>query len=256
MAGANNPPSRTRRSRSPGYPAVPLDVAIQRAKKLYDHEARNAAPISVLAAHWGFKAGTSSSNLSVASLKKFGLLDDEGSREGRLARLTNLALDILLNPEPQASIQTAALTPKVHRELYEKHGASLPSDASLRHELIMTRGFTEAGADDFIRQFRRTLAFAQLGVEPSPGRQAAPVQDFVAAATPTEEVPSVGAQVATGSNQVTVSAAAVDAVAIPIPLVGGESVTISGSFPITEPAWQQLIRVLEAMKPGLVADKS
>jgi hypothetical protein len=256
MAAANNSPGRARRSRSPGYPAVSLDVAIQRAKKVYDHEARNATPISALAAHWGFKAGTSSSNLTVASLKRFGLLDDEGSRESRLARLTDLALDIFLNPQPQASIQRAALTPKIHRELYEKYGASLPSDASLRHELIMTRGFTDAGADDFIRQFRRTLAFAHLDEESSPGTEVAPAQDSLAATAPSEEVQSVGAQIATEPNQLAVPASVVDTVAIPILLVGGESVTISGSFPITEPAWQQFIRVLEAMKPGLVAGTS
>jgi hypothetical protein len=41
---------------------------------------------------------------------------------------------------------------------------------------------------------------------------------------------------------------------IPIPLVGSALVQIVGAFPISEAAWDQLMRVLDAMKPGLVAE--
>jgi len=36
--------------------------------------------------------------------------------------------------------------------------------------------------------------------------------------------------------------------------VGAARVQITGQFPISEPAWQQLLAALSAMKPGLVAD--
>jgi hypothetical protein len=39
---------------------------------------------------------------------------------------------------------------------------------------------------------------------------------------------------------------------IPVPIVGGKSVTIEGEFPISEAAWSQFLAVLNAMKPGLV----
>ena len=39
---------------------------------------------------------------------------------------------------------------------------------------------------------------------------------------------------------------------IPVPIVGGKSVTIEGEFPISEAAWGQFLAVLNAMKPGLV----
>lgn len=240
-----------KRTRSPSYPAVSLDVAIQRAKKLYDQEGRNAAPISAIAAHWGFKPGTSSSNLSVASLKKFGLLSDEGSRDNRLARLTELALDILLNPEPADSIRRAALNPRIHQELYETYGASLPSDASLRHQLIMSRNFTESGAADFIKQFRRTLTFAHLDGELVDQEETPASEDDVAdvqAPEPTSKSHQSGhapAEPASPHTQTT-------GVSIPLPLVGGQTVTLSGDFPISEAAWEQLNQVLAALKPGLV----
>ncbi len=39
-----------------------------------------------------------------------------------------------------------------------------------------------------------------------------------------------------------------------IPLLAGDKwVTLSAEFPLTEQQWEQLMSVLEAMKPGLVA---
>lgn len=40
--------------------------------------------------------------------------------------------------------------------------------------------------------------------------------------------------------------------AVPIPLSANEWVTLQGDFPLTEAAWDQLLRVLDVMKPGLV----
>jgi len=40
--------------------------------------------------------------------------------------------------------------------------------------------------------------------------------------------------------------------AIPIPLIGEGPVYLSGNFPISGTNWAQLIRVLDAMRPGLV----
>lgn len=247
----NNPAGRSSRTRSPSYPGIPLELAIERARTLYAQEGRNAAPVSAVASHWGYKFGTSSSNINLAALKKFGLLEDKGARENRLARLTDLALDILLNPSPTHSIQSAALMPNIHRELYEKYGTSLPSDASLRHELIIGRHFTESGATDFIEQFRKTLAFAKLDTEAVSEADTAADQTAVPTEAPAPKSSPPGAVSAVAAAS---TPAAAGGLAIPIPLLGGASVTVSGSFPISESAWQQLMHVLEAMKPGLVID--
>lgn len=233
------------RSRSPGYPGIPLDVAIQRARRLYDKEHRNPAPIAVIVGHWGYTPGTSSANVSIASLKRYGLLTDQGSGEARLARLTDLAIDILLNPEPQESVRMAALMPAIHHALYEKYGYALPSDASLKHELIMARGFTESGAEDFIGVFRKTLSFAQLDSVPAVADLEAPSGEAVALA---ESSPVATKELRAESSGLP----PVAGTAFPIPLPGGIAVSVSGPFPISEDAWQQLLRVLEVMKPGLV----
>jgi hypothetical protein len=40
---------------------------------------------------------------------------------------------------------------------------------------------------------------------------------------------------------------------IPVPVVGGNPITVEGEFPVSEAAWEQFMAVLAAMKPGLVA---
>lgn len=246
------PPSSTRKSRSPGYPGIPLDAAISRARAIYQAEKKNAAPVSAIVQHWGYKPNTSSSNSALAALKKFGLLEDEGSGPDRLARLTDLALQIIHNPNPEEFIREAALKPRIHQELWQKYRANgLPSDAALKHELVMTRNFTDVGATDFIKQFHRTITYAKLDVdaelhpsssveEPSPP----------ASASSTREVTTPDVQPAPVHRRP--STLGPDAHTIPIFLPGGAFVELVGAFPISEAAWDQMMRVIEAMKGGLV----
>src|SRR5205807_366120 len=100
------------------------------------------------------------------ALKKFGLLLDQGSGPNRKARLSETALKILLDEESSPAradlIREAALTPNIHRELWQEFGGSLPSDATLRKHLLLDKSFTESAVEEFVPQFKGTIAFAQL----------------------------------------------------------------------------------------------
>jgi len=107
--------------------------------------------------------------LTIAALKHFGLAVDEGSKDKRRLKLTPLALDILEHPEGSAkyseAIKAAALTPKIHRELWDKYAGKLPPDVSIRVYLVREREegyFNKNQVDGFIGQFRSTIAFAKL----------------------------------------------------------------------------------------------
>lgn len=283
MSEANVSVQKRHKGRSPAYPAISLDLAIERAQIIWDRERRHPAAIPVIQSHWGVKAGSGSANVAIAALKRFGLLSDDGQGERRTGRLTDLAVEILLSTDPDQAdhrhnlIRTAALLPVIHHELWEKYGGALPSDANLIRELVMGRNFTHSGANEFISQFRKTLAYAGLDeqtppsppqeeheslhgdhlgreegrftVQPEPqGSRPQPLGRFVAQPQATappplqrpvaEPVPGVGG----------------GAITIPILLPGASPVHITGHFPITEAAWKQLMVVLEAMKGGLVAE--
>src|SRR5436190_10887507 len=99
--GAASTPGKPQRSskprtRSPGYPSISLSAAIDKAQSVWQHEKRNAAPLEALAAAWGINAKSSSFLLAVSALKKYGLLVELGDSNGRLLKLTDSALNLIL----------------------------------------------------------------------------------------------------------------------------------------------------------------
>lgn len=238
--------------RSPSFPAINLETAIRRARELYDRERQHPTPIEKIVHHWGYKGMTGPANLSIAALKKFGLLTDEGKGAERRGRLTHLAVDIIANPDYLArstAIKQAALMPSAHRELWDRYGNELPSDANLRWELVRQRGFTEGGAEDLIRGFKQTVAFAQLEGSDRPSGVGLDNADEDPAAAPYINDPPPVA----GPSRATELRDSAIATRYPIPIFNGKAVVVEGEFPLSEEDWSQFMAVLSVMKPALVA---
>jgi hypothetical protein len=258
MNEVHDPGLHRRKGRSPNYPGISLDLAIQRAGELYDAERQHPAPVSTVARHWKYKSFNGPASVSLAALKKYGLLEDEGSGEGRRARISDIGVEILANPDEerrQAAIREAALRPEIHLEMWQKYGPHLPSDATLQWELTRSRGFTETGATEFLKEYKATLAFARLEETPV----AAPVQAADGDTPRAGDAPgaverqeSIDARPSWELRQTSASSQRV----FPIPLIGGGTVIVEGKFPLSEQDWAQFMAVLAAMKPGLVASDS
>lgn len=161
---------KPKKLRSPAYPAINLETAIVRARVFYNQERRNAASYAVVVGHWGFKLKSSGGLTTAAALKAFGLMRDVESsspRGGRTVQLTDLAFRILLDdrdpsPERDAAIKQAALSPKIHAELWKKWKTQFPSDSELRHRLIFDWKFNENSVADFVQEYKDTIKFANL----------------------------------------------------------------------------------------------
>lgn len=167
QTGSDRP---TRRTRSPNYPAINLDQAIERARTLWNHETKHAASLDVIAQHWGYKDfGVSGAMQTLAALKAFGLVEIEGKGGGRMAKLSERAMDILhLLPDDKRwrqAIVDAALAPAIYNILWVKYGGALPSDANLRSLLIRDYGFNPGAVESFIEKFRDTIALADRATE-------------------------------------------------------------------------------------------
>jgi hypothetical protein len=248
MAATDNQP----RQRSPRYPAIPLDEALERVRALYRRERRNATPIPTVAEHWGLAPKSSLVGVTVGSLKQYGLVEDDGGGQARRIRLTEAAVRIITDEREDSSdrtrlIREAALKPELHRDLWDQFAESgLPSDSSLAHELRWNRNFTDAGIKDFVKQFRQTVAFAGLqsfdrAVESEADQP--PIVDSAPDRPPTR-IDDLGSRHrSTGSQSVN---------QILLPIAPGEFVTLGGAFPLTEAKWAQMVAVLHAMKPALV----
>jgi hypothetical protein len=158
---------KAKKERSPSYPAYNLEQCLDRAKQFYSFAKRNAARTTDASKHWGFSEKSSGGRLTIAALLKFGLLDEEGRGEDRGVRLSELALHILLDEQPDspdrlALIKRAALLPTIHSHLWEKYGADTPADMILRTYLKRDMKYTDSAVDDLIAEYKATIAFAKL----------------------------------------------------------------------------------------------
>ncbi|CAE6852634.1 hypothetical protein [Paraburkholderia aspalathi] len=175
--------ARKTKERSPNFPFIPLEPALQRAQVLYSHERRGSAPAAAVAKHWGYTESSSAFKQTVAALKSYGLLIDEGGSSGRMVRLTETALRILLDQRPDTEekasfIRNAALNPAVASEVFKRWPDGLPSEHTLSHYLMFDRGFQEETAMRVVKILRLNDAFANIshGAEPYYGTDA-PIEE-------------------------------------------------------------------------------
>lgn len=168
---AQKPPQaaakKAREGRSPAFPFIDLAKAIDRAEQFRIAEGKHLVPVASAMKAWNFGEETSGGRRTVAALGHFGLFVDEGIGEARKVRLSEAALQILLDKQPASAerddyIRKAALTPPIHKELWDKWGGALPSEATIETYLVRDRGFSSGGASDLIREYKSTLSFAKL----------------------------------------------------------------------------------------------
>ena len=74
--------------------------------------------------------------------------------------MSEVAIRIILDEREDSKekvelIKQLALTPGIHKELWDEYKGSLPSDRTLKYSLITERGFSELGAAELIKEFRK-----------------------------------------------------------------------------------------------------
>lgn len=157
------------KDRSPNFPFISLEVAIERAKQFYAEEKRGAAPYLRAVRHWHYSPTSSGAMQTIGALKMYGLLAEIGSGSGdaRQFQLTDLALRIILDQRPDSTervghIRAAALMPAISDEMYKNWADGIPSDATINHILVLEKKFNESNAVRVLRILKENHAFARM----------------------------------------------------------------------------------------------
>jgi hypothetical protein len=161
--------------RSPPYPTMGLERALEKAKQLREIAKGFTVPLSSAAKAWGFSEKSSSTTTVAAALNQFGLITDEGSRVDRKIGLSALGESIILDVRPNSrereiAVREAALFPKIFKELWERFRTGDVDTHTLVYELTLGRKnsgkapYSEAAADEVAKTFRETVSFANLEV--------------------------------------------------------------------------------------------
>lgn len=154
---------RPQRHRSPSYPADGLEACIEWAKKIYAAEKKAVISSAIAVKHMGYSGISSgAARVSLSSMKKFGLVSEEGAER---IRLTDDAVRLVIAPDDEIRLpilRNLAQKPEIIKELLNEYGSELPSNESLKYRLVSDRGFGEAAADAFIKALRETVRVAKL----------------------------------------------------------------------------------------------
>ncbi len=241
----------TTRTRSPNYPILSLGEAIARVRTIYEKQHTHPATREVLAKLLGYGGLNGASGTVVSALSKYGLL--EGRNEQ--LRVSGLALDLILHrrgdPEYADALQTAAFMPALFRELRDQYPGRLPSEHSLRANLVK-KGFNPKAVDDAIRNYRDTIEFvdAETGDTDTEFPDESP-HEVAMQTQPVERE----TQRAWNVQAPTLAAPNVpNLVPYNLPL-GTQGMAVLHVPPqLNEASWRLMMTVLEAMKPGIVTE--
>jgi len=151
--------------RSPNYPCVGLRVAVGKIEGLYKADSLAASQKDAALKHMGFENTQGDAARVLSAVKSFGLIDEV---DGGRVKISQRGVDIVARPkgDPKrvAALAAAARGPQVYRDILEMAGASgsLPSDQTLKSELIAVKKFNPKSVDGLLADFRDTMDFAGL----------------------------------------------------------------------------------------------
>ena len=163
------------RFKSPPYPYLDLESAVDKAAPLAELARGFAVPISTIAKAWGYSPTSSSTIKVLGALNQFGLTDDEGMGEGKKFRLSDIGDAIVRDKRPNSNdravaLRRAALTPKVFLELWERFKSADVDVDTIVHELTLGRKhsgraeYSKSAAQEIATRYNASLGFAGVGL--------------------------------------------------------------------------------------------
>ena len=161
---AENAESAGQRDRSPSYPLIPLEAALDRLADFEAHFKRSPARPDKVQGAWGIKAKARVDRIA-AALRYFGLLDYQGAGKNRQIVISEEGRKYLRAQQDEIKrevVKAAALRPKEIARYWDEWGEDRPADAACLDDLVLERKFSERGARQFLKVYDATITFAGL----------------------------------------------------------------------------------------------
>ena len=244
----------TVRHRSPNYPGVPLETAIEDLTKLYGRVKRNEFTPTDAAGAWGYAGTSGPVRMKVAALRQFGLVE---GKKGEHPALSRLGLTVVVRNQSSREYKEALSTAALNPSMFFKARETKPdaSDSALREWLLMDQNFSDEGANRFVEVFRSTMQLAGFdeddimpGLDDDelfPDSEEDSMVYAPASAETSQRAPQTHESLRLSAKHTRV----------PLRLLGG-SLIVAIELPeaMTERSWQQMMDMLAALKPGYVPD--
>lgn len=152
------------RQRSPSYPTLTLEQAIDMVGKVHKANRTNVIGRETAARDMGYTGLTGRSLTVIASLAQYGLIEKAGKGD---IKVTRRAVEILHPVEEShraEAIIDAAEAPALFRMLRERFPEGVPSENALRSYMVQS-DFNDVAIGPAIAAFLETNAFAEKAKE-------------------------------------------------------------------------------------------
>ena len=245
--------------RSPRFPSIPIEKTLDPLQRLFTAVHRSKFLLEDAASALKYSPASGSLRVILGALRQYGLIT---GKVGKPNQITDLGLLLAIN-DPSSTeffeaLQEAFLFPSLFRTVHDMHGDL--ADSALKARLMLEHKFSEQGAAKFIHSYRSTLRFVEqhrptesdilvedrddsLDNEIAEGQSSSRESTLVQSASTEASNPS-GSRLEQTEREVNV---------IPLQLIGGESmVTIHLPKAMSASAWDQMMAMLAALRPGYV----
>lgn len=159
--------SKGKKDRSPSFPFIPLQTAIERMTAFEGKFGRHPTPANKVGLAWDMKERSSQADQTLAALRSFGLVVYKGNGPAREVSLSEEGRNYLRAQQDtikEAILKVCALRPKIMRQFWATWGADRPIDAIALDTLILQNGFGDNGARSFLKVYDATVSFAKLTI--------------------------------------------------------------------------------------------
>lgn len=167
MADETEVEKKRRVGRSPAYPFIPVQKAIEQTRALYEQEGEYYAPLPSAFSAWGYGPKSSGARQTLATLKYYGLIDVQGDGDSRKVKASEIARRIILDQREDETdkrrlIREVAMMPSAHKTLYKAYPSGLPSDSNVTHFLIFDQNYNKEAARDLLAEYKDTASYAGI----------------------------------------------------------------------------------------------
>ena len=242
------------RLRSPNFPYISLERAIELIRILFKNYRRSLVPFDTAMTTLEFSPKSSKAKQVMAALSSYGLADTEGKGDDKQIKISDLGYNVIIDDRPVSVerdrfCREAALSPNLFKTLYEKFPHNIPSDEVLSHELKVRHDFNPDSVLDFIKVYRQTMTFAKVyesgimeeentgSVEQEPIRETGKAMTQVLSPRPSHDTKVFGVPMPDISEREIAN----------YPIKGG-TIRLLASGPVTQKAIDKLIKMLELSK--------
>ncbi len=158
------------RIQSPSYPSISLKEAVLAAGKIEARYRSSAVDRLDAAKLLGYSGGTGPSNMALAALGAYGLIDRAAKGEIRITERARSILHPDNESEKKLGLRDAAFSPALYRDLRERfRDVFVPPEEGVV-TYLNRQGFNPTAVRPAARAFLQTMAYLQeLGVTESSG---------------------------------------------------------------------------------------